>query len=80
MKPLSRILVAEDDKVLNNLIQKTLTKEGFFTEGVLSGKDTIARLNGSGDTMLLLDYELSDMTGSRSLILFQRKNAVFHLL
>ena len=63
MKPLSRILVAEDDKVLNHLIQKTLTKEGFLTEGVLSGKDTIARINGSGDTMLLLDYELSDMTG-----------------
>ncbi len=63
MKTLSRILVAEDDRALNHLIQKHLSKEGFRTEGSISGKDTIAMLNGRSDTMLLLDYELKDMTG-----------------
>ena len=57
------ILVAEDDVGLNRLIQKSLQREGFRTEGVTSGSDVIARLSENSDIILLLDYMLSDMNG-----------------
>jgi PAS domain S-box-containing protein len=57
------ILVAEDDGGVNRLIQKSLQREGFSTQGVHSGSDVIARVSENSDIILLLDYMLSDMNG-----------------
>ncbi len=59
------ILVAEDDSGMNRLIQKSLQREGFRTEGVTKGADAIARVKESQNMILLLDYLLPDMTGKQ---------------
>jgi PAS domain S-box-containing protein len=70
------ILVVEDDKGLNRLIQKKLQREGFKTEGVFNGSDTIAKVV-ENPNLLLLDYILPDMT-SKELIktLFKQECSV----
>jgi signal transduction histidine kinase len=63
-KPDMTILLVEDDQLLNKTIQKLLQREGFTTEGFLSGKNVLDRLSASSnDVLLLLDYTLPDMTG-----------------
>lgn len=57
------ILVVEDDKGLQHLIQKKLERDGFSVAAALSGKDAIAWVEKKSDTLLLLDYRLGDMTG-----------------
>ncbi len=36
-----KILIVEDNKIINNLIQKTLNELGYKTQGVFYGKDVI---------------------------------------
>ncbi len=60
---LTRVFVAEDDEGLNRLIQKTLQKSGFVTEGFLNGADVLRRIEEDPDSILLLDFVLPDMTG-----------------
>jgi two-component system, cell cycle sensor histidine kinase and response regulator CckA len=63
-KPDMTVLLVEDDQLLNKTIQKLLQREGFTTEGFLSGKNVLDRLSASSsDVLLLLDYTLPDMTG-----------------
>ena len=77
MSTLSNIIVTEDDESLNHLMQKILRREGFKTEGAMSGSDAINRVTGSEDSLLLLDYGLPDMTGREVIqTLSQRKNNV----
>ncbi|TET45566.1 hybrid sensor histidine kinase/response regulator [candidate division TA06 bacterium] len=59
------VIVAEDDKGLNRLIQESLQREGFHTEGAFTGSDAITRLIERPNALLLLDYVLPDMTGKR---------------
>ncbi|MCI0471621.1 MAG: response regulator, partial [Candidatus Aminicenantes bacterium] len=65
------ILVVEDDKGLQRLIQKKLERDGFNVAAALSGMDAVAWVEKKNDTLLLLDYRLGDMTG---------KDVIDHLL
>ncbi len=67
MKIPDTILVVEDDKLLNSILQKTLQKEGFHTEGVHSGEEAINRINSKESSiwLLILDFSLSDMNGKQ---------------
>ena len=77
MNNVSNIIVTEDDTSLNHLMQKILQREGFKTEGVLSGADAIDRVIGSENSLLVLDYGLPDMTGREVIqTLSQRKHNV----
>ena len=69
------ILVVEDDKGLNHLIQHTLQKEGFQTQGVFKGADTIARASNNEITLIILDYSLPDMSGHNVINALRDKNA-----
>ena len=57
------ILVVEDDKGLNKLIQKTLQHAGFKTEGIFNGNEAIEVASHNKDIIMLLDYKLPDRTG-----------------
>lgn len=57
------ILIVEDDRGLNKIIQKSLQKEGFKTEGVFEGTDAISFITKNQNILLLLDFKLPDMTG-----------------
>ncbi|MEW6715324.1 MAG: PAS domain S-box protein, partial [Nitrospirota bacterium] len=73
-KDMPVILVVDDEEDLNHLMQKTLQREGFRTEGALSGADALKRIAGNPDLILLLDYELKDMTGRDLIELLKKKN------
>ncbi len=59
------IIVVEDDEGLNHLIQRTLRREGFRTEGVLNGAEAVAKVADNRNSILLLDYDISDMNGKQ---------------
>jgi len=81
MSTLSNIIVTEDDESLNHLMQKILRREGFKTEGALSGADAIDKVSGSEDSLLILDYGLPDMTGEQVIqTLLRRKSNVPFML
>lgn len=57
------VIIVEDDEGLNSLVQKNLRREGFQTEGIFNGRDTIDRVLHDPNVILVLDYKLPDMTG-----------------
>ena len=70
------IIIVEDDKGLNHLIQKILRKNGFQTQGAFNGTDAIKQVAGSENAILLLDYELKDMTGKEVIEAIEEKKCV----
>lgn len=56
------LIVAEDDYGLNRLIQKRLQRHGFTTKGALNGADAVRWSLEEPTAILLLDYQLLDMT------------------
>ena len=59
----SDILVAEYDEGVFQLIRKRLSQSGFHCDGVRSGSEAIAKFKDNRYKMILLDYQLSDMSG-----------------
>jgi len=57
------VIIVEDDEGLNHLIQKNLRREGFHTEGVFNGRETVDRVLKDPNVIVVLDYKLPDMTG-----------------
>ncbi len=55
-------IVVEDDSVLNELICRTLKREGIECEGFLSGADGLKKAAEEPEGLMLLDYKLPDMT------------------
>jgi class 3 adenylate cyclase/FixJ family two-component response regulator len=58
------IWVIDDDKVLNNTICRSLSKEGFLCKNFFSGQQLLSYIETSGNdnqALLLLDYLLDDM-------------------
>ncbi len=58
------LLIIEDDESLNALIQKSLGRAGFQTEGALTGEEGVMKAAEGNAALILLDYELPDMKGS----------------
>jgi len=61
-KPEITILVVEDDKDLNHLMQMTIRREGYRVESVANGAQAVERLSRDPNAIMLLDYLLPDMT------------------
>ncbi|WP_462325082.1 PAS domain-containing hybrid sensor histidine kinase/response regulator [Desulfoplanes sp.] len=62
------ILVVEDDEGVNRLVQKQLVRAGYTVQGVMTGKEALEILDGSGARdrlLLLLDQKLPDMDGTQ---------------
>ena len=58
-----KILVVEDDEPLCRMIQTLLKMEGYSVEVTLRGDDTLKEIASNPPDLLLLDYQLPDMTG-----------------
>jgi diguanylate cyclase (GGDEF)-like protein/PAS domain S-box-containing protein len=65
MKTSYTIIIVEDDEGLNFLLRKALKEEGFLTDSALNGADAIAKVTENKKSILLLDYDLSDMKGKQ---------------
>ena len=59
-----KILVIDDNKSINHLIQSVLNDLGYETHGVYYGKDAISWTKKNKDFIILLDYMLPDMYGN----------------
>ncbi len=57
------ILIADDDEMLAKLVSFTLHKAGFETIRVASGSEAVAKAMQTPGCLMLLDYQLNDMTG-----------------
>ena len=59
------ILVVEDDESLRILIQRKLNRAGFFSELISNGTDALNKITDHEYCLILLDYTLSDMSGTQ---------------
>ena len=58
-----RLLIVEDDAGVARLISKGLTRDGFAVECSSSASEAVQQLAARDYDLLLLDYQLPDMTG-----------------
>ncbi|MCK5833800.1 response regulator [bacterium] len=68
------VLVIEDDKPLNSLIQKKLNRAGFKTSGAYNGKEAFEFMSEYPDTLNLLDYRLPDIDGKEFVVEMHKHN------
>ena len=68
---LGNILIAEDDEGILKLIRMSLSRNGYHCDGVKSGSEAIAMLKDNEYKMILLDYQLSDMSGEQVISKFK---------
>ncbi len=59
------ILVVDDDSGMANLMQKQLSRSGMQAVYVNSGHEAVDWIDNHIPDLMLLDYQLSDMTGSQ---------------
>lgn len=62
-----RILVVEDERDMNRLIQKTLKKEGYNVDCCFDGEETLVCLMGAAYDAVLLDVMMPKLDGYRLL-------------
>ncbi len=57
------VLIVDDDQGLRNLVARTLKKSGIHSEEAECGTEAIEKAVKSSKALLLLDQQLTDMTG-----------------
>jgi PAS domain S-box-containing protein len=72
--PFSHILVIEDDKGLNLLIQKILKKEGYDVLHAYNARAALEQLQDHPHCLLLLDYNLPDMHAKEFIGMLKENN------
>jgi CheY-like chemotaxis protein len=67
------ILIIEDDKFMNEIIQEVLIPEGYKTDCVVSANEAvnIIKQNNGKYQLLILDYNLEDSNGTTGLDVFE---------
>ena len=58
-----RVLVAEDDSAIRNLLLRVLGRAGFEIEAVTNGRDAIARLTAEPYDGVVLDLMMPEASG-----------------
>ena len=61
----ANILVVEDDEGLSQLMQENLQQAGFDAQVVSNGAEAMARISNNSIPLLLMDYQLPDMSGKQ---------------
>ncbi|MCF8412666.1 MAG: sigma-54 dependent transcriptional regulator [Melioribacteraceae bacterium] len=59
----NRVLIADDDEVLCDLLKDELKDDGFIVDVVFDGKDAIEKIGLSNYDLLLLDLEMQKVSG-----------------
>ena len=68
-----RILVVDDDRVLNNEVVARLTQSGFFPEQAFDGESALEKMSAHYD-LIILDLVMPIMSGFEVLKEMQKKN------
>lgn len=74
------ILIVEDDKGVNILIQKKLKDLGYTVDGVFNGKDAIKWGKENEDALFLLDYKLPDIKAEDVINELSKENKHFYFI
>ena len=61
------VLVVDDDDAIRKTLAKILVRDGYFVEGVESGKEAIEASKRCFFNVALIDFRLPDMEGTRLL-------------
>ena len=59
-----RILVAEDEKILNSIITKTLTNEGYSVDSCYNGEDALHFLKMGEFDLVIMDIMMPKLSGT----------------
>ena len=63
MQEASKILIVDDEPVLRNLLEDSLTSEGFLCETAECAKTALAKIEDNKYDLVILDLALPDMNG-----------------
>jgi two-component system, OmpR family, phosphate regulon response regulator PhoB len=64
MHPSGPILIVDDEEDIRNLLQLSLTREGFDTVAAASGTEALERLRDLRPSLIVLDLMLPDIPGT----------------
>lgn len=68
------LLIADNDRDMVKLLRFILADEGYDIDVAYSGAETIKKLNSKEYPLILLDYDLQDMTGLDILSFIRDRN------
>ncbi|WP_278245327.1 response regulator [Ruminococcus sp. HUN007] len=68
-----KLLIAEDEKSLNDVITKKLDHEGFSTESCYNGADALDRLLYADYDLAVLDIMMPEMSGTEVVTKLRRE-------
>lgn len=68
-----KLLLADDDKELVSALTKFLSEKGFVVESALSGRDALQLLENFTFEVIILDWQLGDMSGVEVCKRFRRQ-------
>lgn len=60
---MEKILIIEDDKDINNLINELLTKEGYCCTQAFTGTEGLMKAASEGHSLIILDLMLPNLSG-----------------
>jgi CheY-like chemotaxis protein len=63
LQEMARILTADDDSLLLSVIEEWLSSEGHAVDAVCNGNDCRGRLQSESYDLIILDWDLPDVTG-----------------
>ena len=58
-----RILVVDDERVLNDILQETMRSAGYISEGAYDGVEGLEKLRGAKYDVVLLDIRMPRKDG-----------------
>ena len=76
MKNESKILIIEDDMLLNDMTKRLLTQHGYCTTSAYSGSEALLLIERSSFDLILLDLMLPGIPGE--IVLEKIKNGIIY--
>lgn len=76
---MARIIYAEDDDLVGDLVQGTLIDAGHGVGLVKNGKEAVQVVRQRRPDLLILDISMPEMTGSQALDVIRRDPALYDL-
>lgn len=70
METKNLILIIEDDKYMNNILNEYLKSEGFESDSARNYKDAIKKIKKNKYLFLILDYNLNDIKSKNGLDIY----------
>lgn len=71
-----KILIVEDDKYISDMVNESLTKEGFEVTAVFNGEEALEILSIQAYDVILLDLMLPKIDGMECLKIIRSKSMV----